>query len=476
VRRTKIVATVGPATSDEAGMSGLLAAGADVLRFNAAHAAPAELRAGAARARELAAANDRTVGVLIDLPGPKVRTLRVAGDEVTLATGKTFVLTASDAPGDATHVGTTVVDLASRVRVGDVIYLADGEVVLHVERIAEGDVRCRIVRGGTLRSGKGMHAPRAEASLVSFTDADARALAAALRGRADYIGISFVRSPADVEQVRARLPKRGPRPRLVAKVETAAAIEHLSEIVEAADAVMVARGDLGIQLPVRRVPLLQKEIIRRCNAAGKPVVTATQMLESMTRSPLPTRAEVGDVANAIIDGTDALMLSEETAVGAYTSLAVRTMSEISEEAERWPGAPALARAADRSDDEGAWALAHAAVEAAEDLGVRAIVCPTRNGATAHRVAAFRPSMPVVAASSSAPVLGQLTLLRGVYPLCVRDGAAIDQRDRHGGDGVRAALDAARARRLLRRGDAVVVVTAARGSRAGTTAVVRIARA
>ena len=471
MRRTKIVATVGPATREKVAMRELLAAGADLLRFNAAHAAPPEFVAGAARARELATTLNRAVGILIDLPGPKVRTLRIEGDEVELETGGHFVLTGDDAPGDARRVGTSVPDLATRVRVGDEVFLADGAIVLRIDRISRGDIHCRIVRGGVLRSGKGMHAPHAEGTLESFTDADALALAAAVRIKAECIGVSFVRQSDDIERVRDRLPKRGARPLLVAKIETSSALDHLVDIVRAADAVMVARGDLGIQVPIRRVPLIQKEIIRCCNASGTPVITATQMLESMTRSSLPTRAEVSDVANAVIDGTDALMLSEETAVGTHVVEAVRTMIEVAEEAERWPAVRVVPTVGDIPQDEGAWAIAHAAVEAAEDLAVRAILCPTQTGATARRIAAFRPSMPIIAASPHATVLGQLTLLRGVRPLDVPVEAGAEDQD-----GFRAALGAARAQRLLRRGDAVVVVSAAAGSPAGRTEVVRIARA
>jgi pyruvate kinase len=314
-----------------------------------------------------------------------------------------------------------------------------------------------------------MHVPRAEAHVDPFTEADARSLEMAVRIRADFVGLSFVRRPEDIEQVRARLPKRGIRPQLVAKIETAVALDHLAGIVAAADSVMVARGDLGIQVPARRVPLIQKEIIRFCNMSGKPVITATQMLESMTRSPLPTRAEVNDVANAVIDGTDALMLSEETAIGAYPALAVRTMAEVAEAAESWPRhrvTPAGAGAA-ADDDRVAWAVAHAAVLAAEDLGVAALLCPTRSGTTARRVAAFRPAVPVIGVSPEADALGRLALVWGVHPLAVSVAAGED----HVTHAVRAVRDAG----LVHQGDLIAVVSASPGPRAGSTDVVRIVR-
>ena len=279
-----------------------------------------------------------------------------------------------------------------------------------------------------------------------------------------------MRRPEDVEAVRARLPKRGHRPQLVAKIETAVALDHLPGIVGAADAVMVARGDLGIQVPARRVPLIQKEIIRFCNMAGKPVITATQMLESMTRSPLPTRAEVNDVANAVLDGTDALMLSEETAVGEYPADTVRTMSEVAEAAEAWPHTRTTPQgaAAALDDDRVAWAVAHAAVQAAEDLGVAAIVCPTQSGTTARRVAAFRPAVPIAGISEQA---------RGARPAVPRVGRAAARR-RPTSKATTVSRDAVKAARecgVARKGDLIAVVSASPGKRAGATDTVRIVR-
>jgi pyruvate kinase len=472
MRRTKIVATIGPATSDAAAMRSVLAAGADVVRLNAAHADPGVHAERATRARELAADLGRVVGVLVDLPGPKLRSGVVTDGEVQLVSGEEFVLVAGDpeAPGDEHHVATTVPELSAWVRPGDEVFLADGAIVLRVESIDGGDVRCSIVRGGVLRSRKGMHVPRAEAHVEPFTAADAAALKMAVAIKADFVGLSFVRHPEDIEAVRARLPKRGMRPQLIAKFETAVALDHLPGIVAVADAVMVARGDLGTQVPARRVPLIQKEIIRFCNMSGKPVITATQMLESMTREPLPTRAEVNDVANAVLDGTDALMLSEETAIGVHPDDAVRTMAEVAEAAEGWPRARVTpdGAAAARDDDRVAWAVAHAAVQAAEDLGVAAILCATQSGTTARRVAAFRPSVPIAAISAQADVLGRLSLVWGVRPLGV--AAIDDEREQvH-------AVKAARECGLVRKGDLVAIVSASMGPRAGSTDVVRVVRA
>jgi pyruvate kinase len=471
MRRTKIVATVGPATSEPDTLKALLDAGVDVVRLNAAHGSPEVHAERAATVRAAAASLGMTVGVLIDLPGPKLRTGPVAGDEVELRIDSTFVLTADPVEGDEHRVSTTVPELAQWVKVGDEVFLADGAIVLCVEEIVDDDIECRVVRAGVLRSRKGMHVPRAEGHVEPFTEADALALEMAVRIKADFVGLSFVRRPEDVEAVRARLPKRGARPHLIAKIETAVALDHLAGIVSTADAVMVARGDLGIQVPARRVPLIQKEIIRFCNMAGKPVITATQMLESMTRSPLPTRAEVNDVANAVLDGTDALMLSEETAIGLYPTDTVRMMAEVAEAAEGWPSsrtAPAGAAAAN-DDDRVAWAVAHAAVQAAEDLGVAAIVCPTQSGTTARRVAAFRPTVPIVGISDEPDALGRLSLVWGVRPLTIEpEHAGRTQLDD--------ALGAARNAGIVRAGDLVAVVSASKGKRAGSTDTVRVVRA
>ena len=469
MRRTKIVATVGPATSRPESMRALLEAGADVVRLNAAHAGADVHTQHARSAREIAAELGRAVGVLVDLPGPKMRTGPVIDDEVLLEAGGTLVLTSTAVVGDAQRVSTTLPELARWVRPGDDVFLADGAIVLRVARVDDGDVICDVVRGGLLRSRKGMHVPRAESHVESFTDTDAVALRMAITMKADFVGLSFVRRPEDVDSVRARLPKRGHRPQLVAKIETAVALDHLPGIVGAADAVMVARGDLGIQVAARRVPLIQKEIIRFCNMAGKPVITATQMLESMTRSPMPTRAEVNDVANAVLDGTDALMLSEETAIGEYPADTVRTMGEVAEAAESWSRARTTPQgaAAALDEDRVAWAVAHASVQAAEDLGVAAIVCPTQSGTTARRVAAFRPTVPILGISEQTEVLGRLALVWGVQPVAA---SSVE-----GDDGLRHAVKAARDCGAAHKGDLVAVVSASPGKRAGATDTVRIVR-
>ena len=468
VRRTKIVATLGPASRDPTTIDSIIKAGADVLRLNFAHADAAIHAETARRARDASLANERVVGLLSDLPGPKMRTGQVRDGEVNLEPGQTFALTADTRLGDEASVSTTVDHLPELVAQGDEIFLADGQIVLEVERVEGETVETEVLRGGTLRSGKGMHIPGAELKVESFTKRDKEALRASSAIGVDLVGVSFVRSATDVERIKEELALLGQEaPAVVAKIETRAAVDNLEEIVEVADAVMVARGDLGIQLPFREVPLLQKDIIRVCNEIGRPVITATQMLESMTRAPLPTRAEVNDVANAVMDGTDAVMLSEETAIGDYPVDSVRVMSEIALEAE---GARTKRqRATPGEEDPVSWAIARAAVQASEELHVAAILCPTRSGATARRVAAFRPSMPVLAIDHSIGTLRRLALVWGVVPYQVPFLAEEELAVR----GLERALTAARASGAARAGELVTLVAGGSAPRAGSTDLVRI---
>jgi len=425
MRRTKIVATIGPATATTSALRRLLEAGVDVVRLNAAHSDMKTHSNNARLVRELASELGRSVGILVDMPGPKIRSGLVVNDEVELESGQEFVLSGrEDSIGDAQHVSTTLPDLAQWARPGDEVYLADGAIVLRVLESIGKDVRTEVLRGGPLRSRKGMHLPRAEAHVEPFTARDGLALEMAIAAKVDFLGLSFVRRAEDVERVRAMLPKRGMRPALVPKIETAAAIDNLAGIIEAADAVMVARGDLGIQMPARRVPLLQKEIIRACNMAGKPVITATQMLESMTSAPAPTRAEVSDVANAIFDGSSAVMLSGETAAGIDPVNAVATMARISERADtefdyqgwaqrvRTIRAGANADGASRITD----AMTGAAWRAATDMGAAAIIGISESGFTVRSIARFRPQMPILGFSPQDRTVHQLTLSWGTTPL------------------------------------------------------------
>jgi pyruvate kinase len=476
IRRTKIVATLGPATRGTEVLRSLLGAGVDVVRLNLAYADPPTHLEATDAVRKEADQLGREIAVLADLPGPKMRTGSIDGGEVALEPGQSFTLYSSNRVGDAAGVGTTVENLADLVEIGDNIFLADGAIILKVVGVENDDIHTEVVRRGLLRSRKGMHVPRAESKIRSSSHDDREAIDLALRCRADLIGLSFIRDVQEIEDVRSALSASGDGkrqlPLLVAKIETRSAIENLEKIVRAADAVMVARGDLGIQMPFQEVPLLQKQIIGTCNRIGTPVITATQMLESMTHGPLPSRAEVNDVANAVLDGTDALMLSEETAVGKYPVAAVETMDEIARAAEREGGAQFGYEHHEDSDDPVSWAIARAAVHAAEELNVAAIICPTRSGATARRVASFRPRMPIVGLGHSSEIVRSLALVWGVIPKTV----AFLPEEQGAAEAIDRAVDAARDTGHVRSGDLVAVVAGGPEPRAGSTDFVRIVSA
>jgi len=467
-RSTKIVATLGPATSDPQVLKNLLAAGVDVVRLNAAHGTAALHEENAAAAREAAEAVGRVVGVLVDLPGPKLRTGPIEGDWVPLEPGETLTLSAESVMGTKDRVSTTIDGLASLVHPGGEVFLADGEIVLKVAEIDNEDVVCTVVRGGVLRSRKGMYVPGAEHHVAAFTEADRVAFDMSLRIRADFIGLSFVRDAKDVQRVRDMLPKRGHKPALVSKIETRASLAHLEAIAELSDAIMVARGDLGIQVDIARVPLIQKNLIDIANRTGTPVITATQVLLSMTKAPIPTRAEVTDVANAVLDGTDALMLSEETAVGEYPVETIETMARVAMSAESWPRQRLHPAEIAVGEDPVSWAVAHAAVEAADDLKAAAIVCPTRSGATPRRVATFRPNVPIIGLSDHPEVLSRLALSRGVYPSRIRSVSPGDEE-------IEVCVEAALRFGFVNEGDLVVIASASAGRRAGSTDSMRVVR-
>lgn len=472
MRRTKIVATLGPATWGPSAIRELIEAGADVFRLNLAHADIETHRRTAETSRREADSLGRVIGLLADLPGPKMRTGPVEGDAISLEPGQRFTLDNRAEAGDQSGVSTTVENLTELVHLGEEIFLADGAIILKVIELDGSKVHTEVIRRGLLRSRKGMHIPQAETKIQAFTKDDVRSLENALALGVDLIGLSFIRNADDIESVRSTLPKKKARPLLVAKIETRSAIENLEEIVHAADAVMVARGDLGIQMPLQEVPLLQKEIILMCNRTGTPVITATQMLESMTHGPLPSRAEVNDVANAVLDGTDALMLSEETAVGKYPRATVETMATVAERAELQERPRTGSVTYDQSDDPVSWAIARAAVHAAEELNVAAILCPTRSGATARRVAAFRPRMPILGLGHRDETVRPLALVWGVIPKTV----PFVPEEELASVGITRAVEAAREAGLARSGELVAIVAAGPEPRAGSTDFVRIVSA
>ena len=432
-RRTKIVATLGPAWDSPDKMAALLQAGVDVVRVNASHGTPEVRGRWITEVKAAIAARSATASaaVLLDLHGPRIRVGKLP-TPILLEAGQKVVFApeASAGPGE---IPTTYAALAQDLKPGSTILLNDGLLNVEVTAVRGDRVHGRVRYGGELCANKGMNLPGVQVSAPAVTDKDREEIARAVALGVDYLGVSFVRRPEDLDEVRRLVP---PQMKLIAKIEKDTALDHLKPIVQAADAIMVARGDLGVELPFEQVPLAQKRVIREANLHGKPVITATQMLESMVHAPRPTRAEASDVANAIIDGTDAVMLSAETAVGDYPLEAVQAMVRIAHEIEknRKGRGPAFDVAVGRRREEldrlqkgepGDFrptrtedAIAVAVCAAADLMNVPLIVCLTSSGFTARTVASYRPSVPIFAVTPEPETFRQLALVWGTIPALV----------------------------------------------------------
>jgi pyruvate kinase len=420
MRRTKIVATVGPASRSPEMLERLLRAGVDVFRLNFSHGTHEEHLAVVRAAREVAARLERPLALLQDLSGPKMRTGAVRDGAVELVKGARITITTDTSlEGTAERISTTYEALPRDVAAGDQILLDDGNLELRVLGVAGEEVRCEVVDGGLLRSKKGINLPGVALSTPAITDKDREDLAFGLRAGVDYVAMSFVRRAQDVLEARALVAAQGTDTPVVAKIEKPQALDDLEAILEAADGVMVARGDLGVELGTEDVPIAQKRIIAAANAAGKVVITATQMLESMIDNPRPTRAEASDVANAILDGTDAVMLSGESAIGRFPAETVETMARIAAYTEEHGLAGIRTRAAAGLRGGAGTAitrsLARVAASVAEELGCKLIVAFTESGLTARLVAGHRPRVPVVAVTHDERVYRRLALWWGVVP-------------------------------------------------------------
>ena len=417
-RRTKILATLGPATDKPGVLDALLAAGVDVVRLNFSHGDPASQVARAQAVREAAARVGREVGILADLPGPKIRIETFADGKVELKAGDRFDLLASDdaPPGDATQVGVSYLGLPGDVAPGDVLLLDDGLLQLQVESVDGARIACTVLNDGVLSNRKGLNKQGGGLSLGALTEHDEALIKVAAQLEADFIAVSFCRNAADMDRAREVARAAGSEAALVSKIERAEAIENLAEIVDASDVVMVARGDLGVEIGDAELPGLQKKIIRESLARNRVVITATQMLQSMVESPIPTRAEVLDVANAVIDGTDAVMLSAESAAGRYPVKAVEAMSRICMGAERQFSHDTDFEKAPRNLEKADQAIAMAAMFLSEHIGVRAIVAMTESGGTARFLSRFRSPAPIFALSRHAPSRRKMAMMRDVRPL------------------------------------------------------------
>lgn len=419
MRNTKIVCTIGPASDSREVLGQLMDAGMNVVRLNFSHGTQQEHGQKIALIREIAAEKNLAIAILQDLAGPKIRMGTFANGPVELKSGDMFTLTARDVPGDERDVSVTYRELPRDVQVGDTLLLADGALELRVEAVVEDDIRCRVILGGQLSSHKGINLPSRSIRAPILTAKDHADLAFGLAHGVDFVALSFVRSAADIEIAREAMRALGQMRPIIAKIEKHEALAELDGIIAAVDGVMVARGDLGVDIPLEKVPTAQRLIIEKANFAGKPVITATQMLKSMTDAPRPARAEVTDVTNAVLEGSDAVMLSEESAVGRYPVEAVRTMARIAMEAEKtydqegWGQRLHLVRTTDESE-----ALARAACGLAETIDAKALLIATQSGTTARLAAQVRPGRPILAGTMDPEVYRRLALVRGVRPMLI----------------------------------------------------------
>jgi pyruvate kinase len=423
-RRTKIVATLGPASSDPDGVRRLLAAGVDVVRLNFSHGDHAGHAAALRNVREAAAETGRPVAVLADLCGPKIRVGRLAGGQVELRQGASVTVTTRDVVGEEALIPSQYAGLATDVSPGSRLLLSDGLLELEVTEVADGEVRCLVVHGGVLRDHKGINLPGTDVSAPALTAKDREDARFALEMGADFIALSFVRRAADLAELRAMLPP-GSAVKLISKIEKPEAMENIEAINDASDGIMVARGDLGVELAPEAVPIAQLRLLELGRATAKPTIVATQMLESMVQEAQPTRAEVSDVATAVLSASDAVMLSAETASGRHPVRAVAMMDRIARRAEahQWAARQAAGYAAVPPADGAPLpvAAARAAAQLARDLRVRCILVVSARGATAELVASMRPSAPILAVTSNEVTWRQMSLLWGVVPI-LRDDA------------------------------------------------------
>jgi pyruvate kinase len=465
-RRAKIICTIGPACHSEAAMRDLLRLGMDVGRLNFSHGSHADHARNIERLRRAAAKENRTVCILQDLQGPKIRTGRLEGHEpVLLKSGSTVLITPRDIAGTARLISTTFPDLASEVSPGARVLLRDGLIELRVRTVRGKDVVCDVLNGGALGEHQGINLPGTALSIPALTEKDRRDLEFGLKHGVDAVALSFVRTAADVNAVRQIVAGLGCDVPLISKLEKPQAIDHLEEILQASDGVMVARGDLGVEMAPEKVPVIQKHVIHSAARWRKPVITATQMLESMIENPRPTRAEASDVANAIFDGSDSVMLSAETASGRYPREAVAMMSRIVVEAESNMGEFTQRRRRDRHALSVAETICESIAHAAEDLPMGAIAVFTETGNTARMISKYRPQAPLYAFTPNLPVAQRTNLYWGVHPMKCAPALSAEQM-------VRVAEKALLELRQLKPGDVLGVVAGTRQA-SGSTNLMRL---
>jgi len=466
MKRTKIVCTIGPASNDINILKEMIKAGMNVARINFAHGSHDEHRERIEKVRKASLEVGIPVAILIDTKGPEIRIGKVENGKITLKEGDLVVFDPDLAEGQGLKIPVNYPGLCNDVVIGGTILLDDGLIELKVENIDGKKVMAKVIAGGDLSNNKGVNLPGVKVNLPALTEKDRRDLEFGIEIGADFVAHSFVRKAADVLALRRYLEEKGAHMEIIAKIENQEGVENIEEIIKVADGIMVARGDLGVEIPTEDVPLVQKEIIAKCNNSGKPVITATQMLDSMIRNKRPTRAEATDVANAIFDGTDAVMLSGETAAGKYPIEAVKTMARIAERAEKALLAQRKVHKPVKSFKTVTDAISHASVTTAEELDAGAIITPTSSGYTSRMVSRYRPVVPIIAATPDMKVLRKLTIVWGVYPLLVKNS---DTTDEMLGKAIEASLESG----LINPGDLIVLTAGVPVGVKGTTNLLKV---
>ena len=468
MRKTKIVCTLGPSTDREGVLREMIQAGMNVARFNFSHGTHAEHKARLDALKALREELDAPVAAMLDTKGPEVRLKDFAGGRVHLTAGQEFTLTTVQVEGDAHRCSITYGELPGDVKAGDTILLDDGLVRLTVLETSETEIRCRVENDGDMKNHKGVNVPGVRLNMPYMSQQDRDDLLFGAEQGFDYVAASFVRSAADVRELRHVLDQAGSRMRIIAKIENQEGVSNLPEILDAADGIMVARGDMGVEIDFAEIPLIQKNMIARCVACGKPVITATQMLDSMMENPRPTRAEITDVANAIYDGTSAIMLSGETAAGRYPVESVKTMDAIARRTESDINhVKRMAQmAGGRNRLSVAAATAHAACTTAQEIGADAILTVSQRGTTARLVSRFHPGTPIIACLLDQQVRRQMALYWGVEPIMMPYASSTDEL-------VDFAVQAAAQAGVVHEGDLVVVTAGVPVGVAGTTNMIRI---
>ena len=448
-KKTKIVCTIGPATESEEKLTELMGAGMNVARLNFSHGDFAEHQNRVDTIRKICEKNGDVVAIMQDLCGPKIRIGTFKDNAITLVRGEKFILTTDDFEGTQEKVHINYPALPKEVKPGIFIMLQDGTKKLEVVEVKGNDIITKVISGGRLSGRKGVNVPGANLSVKSLTEKDRSDLEFGIKNKVDFVALSFVRNSSDIRELREILNKAGSKAHIIAKIETPEALNDIDAIIEASDAIMIARGDLAIEIPAEEVPLVQKLIIHKCNSAGKPVITATQMLESMVKNPVPTRAEISDIANAIIDGTDAIMLSEETTLGEFPIAAVEIMTRVALRVEK---------EVFNRDTIAEYEVSHgitdvisqSAVRATHNLEASLIVALTRQGRTPRMISRYRPAEMVLALTDNKEILNKLVLSYGCYPFLVKTFKTTDEI-------MEMVRETTLNNKLVKKGDKVVIV-------------------